>query len=45
MLPHDNSKAGSLYKKLGYNEEKIIEINGNKYNYMVKILKENVEEV
>lgn len=33
----ENVKAGSLYKKLGYNEEKIIQINGHMYNYMVKI--------
>ncbi|WP_248278555.1 GNAT family N-acetyltransferase [Bacillus sp. DNRA2] len=35
-----NSEAHSLYKKLGYHEEKVIHINGHQYDYMVKILEE-----
>ena len=37
-VAHENLKAGNLYKKLGYHEEKIIQINGHNYYYMVKNL-------
>lgn len=39
-VARDNSVARNLYKKLGYHEEKMIQINGHQYDYMVKILEE-----
>lgn len=34
----DNPSAKELYKKIGFIEEKVIQINGHDYDYMVKIL-------
>lgn len=37
-VAHDNPLAKRLYKKLGYIEEQVIQINGHDYDYMVKIV-------
>lgn len=37
-VAHDNPTAKSLYKKLGYIEEKVIQINGHYYDYMVRVI-------
>jgi len=37
-VAHGNGSAKHLYKKLGYTEEKVIQINKHNYDYMVKIL-------
>lgn len=37
-VAHGNVSAKHLYKKLGYTEEKVIQINKHNYDYMVKIL-------
>lgn len=39
-VAHDNPTAKGLYKKLGYIEEKIIQINGHDYDYMVRVIEE-----
>ncbi|WP_318509086.1 GNAT family N-acetyltransferase [Bacillus sp. T3] len=38
-VANDNPTAKALYKKLGYHVEKVIQINGHNYDYMVRILK------
>lgn len=37
-VAHDNPAAKSLYQKLGYVDEKVIQINGHHYDYMVKVV-------
>ncbi|KHD86815.1 GNAT family N-acetyltransferase [Bacillus ginsengihumi] len=35
-VAHDNVRAKQLYQRLGYEEEKIKQINGHPYDYMIK---------
>jgi ribosomal protein S18 acetylase RimI-like enzyme len=39
-VSHDNPSAKGLYKKLGYVKEKVIQINGHNYDYMVRVIEE-----
>lgn len=37
-VAHDNPTAKILYTKLGYRVEKVIQINGHSYDYMVRVI-------
>lgn len=37
-VSHDNPAAKGLYEKLGYKKEKVIQINGHDYDYMVRVI-------
>ncbi|MFS0824789.1 GNAT family N-acetyltransferase [Bacillus sp. 1P02SD] len=39
-VAHDNPIAKKLYKRMGYKEQKVIQINQHPYDYMVKILRD-----